>query len=152
MMSLLPAQVQRANDLAMETIRELQEVNTHLAAQVDTMKPKAEAFDLITASGDSIDMSLAAGRIAEALGISLGRTRLYNVLRSMGIVSGWRAYQQYVDQGYFKNHTSIHGNRQYESVRVTPKGLVWLVKRIGEWIEKSDTSSAFIAREERTKK
>ena len=137
-MQNLPA-VHRANDLAIQAIQELQAVNAALEAQIDDLAPKAEAYDLLTSCGETIDMTTAAQLIAEALHLpALGLVRLYRILRAMGIVykdhhSNY-AHQRFIDQGYLKNRVSVKYGRNYVSVQITPKGMGWLVRRISEWL------------------
>lgn len=106
-----------------------------LQGENEIMKPKAEAYDLLEGSRDAMDMSVAASRIGEAIGIELGCKRLYSMLRVLGIVcqSANRAKQSYVDAGYLKNVAPVRNGRMRESVKVTAKGMTWLVKKIGEY-------------------
>ena len=69
-------------------------------AQVTEMKPKAEFYDDVTGSTDTIDI----GSVAKVLNIpNMGRNKLFSFLRESKILNKRNEpYQEYVDKGYFR--------------------------------------------------
>ena len=69
-------------------------------AQVTEMKPKAEFYDDVTGSTDTIDI----GSVAKVLNIpNMGRNKLFSFLRENKILNKRNEpYQEYVDKGYFR--------------------------------------------------
>ena len=69
-------------------------------AQVTEMKPKAEFYDDVTGSTDTIDI----GSVAKVLNIpNMGRNKLFSLLRENKILNKRNEpYQEYVDKGYFR--------------------------------------------------
>lgn len=69
-------------------------------AQVSEMKPKAEFYDDVTGSTDTIDI----GSVAKVLNIpNMGRNKLFSFLRENKILNRRNEpYQEYVDKGYFR--------------------------------------------------
>ena len=69
-------------------------------AQVTEMKPKAEFYDDVTGSTDTIDI----GSVAKVLNIpNMGRNKLFSFLRENKILNRRNEpYQEYVDKGYFR--------------------------------------------------
>ena len=69
-------------------------------AQVTKMKPKAEFYDDVTGSTDTIDI----GSVAKVLNIpNMGRNKLFSFLRENKILNKRNEpYQEYVDKGYFR--------------------------------------------------
>ena len=69
-------------------------------AQVTEMKPKAEFYDDVTGSTDTIDI----GSVAKVLNIpNMGRNKLFSFLRESKILNKrTEPYQEYVDKGYFR--------------------------------------------------
>lgn len=68
--------------------------------QVSEMKPKAEFYDDVTGSTDTIDI----GSVAKVLNIpNMGRNKLFSFLRENKILNKRNEpYQEYVDKGYFR--------------------------------------------------
>ena len=68
--------------------------------QVSEMKPKAEFYDDVTGSTDTIDI----GSVAKVLNIpNMGRNKLFLFLRENKILNKRNEpYQEYVDKGYFR--------------------------------------------------
>ena len=69
-------------------------------AQVTEMKPKAEFYDDVTGSTDTIDI----GSVAKVLNIpNMGRNNLFSFLREKKVLNKRNEpYQEYVDKGYFR--------------------------------------------------
>lgn len=88
---------------------------------------------------------------ADMLGIvGLGRNTLYELLREMEIIL-WNdtiPYRKYIDQGYLTVNESIARNGELVcSTRITPKGQVWLTKKILKHLDKTKTSVSDTARD-----
>jgi prophage antirepressor-like protein len=68
--------------------------------KVKLLEPKAQFYDDVAGSKDSIEM----GHVAKVLAIKgVGRNRLFSLLRNKKILDGNNIpYQQYVDIGYFR--------------------------------------------------
>lgn len=68
--------------------------------KVQVMKPKAEFYDDVAGSKDSIEM----GHVAKVLGIKgVGRNKLFAILRDRKVLDRDNIpYQAYVDRGYFR--------------------------------------------------
>lgn len=68
--------------------------------QIALMQPKADFYDDVAGSKDSIEM----GHVAKVLGIKgLGRNNLFDLLRRKNILDNNNIpYQTYVDRGYFR--------------------------------------------------
>lgn len=106
-----------------------------LQSAVDEMKPKAESFDtFMDATGN-----LTIEETAKTLNIpGVGRNKLFDILvfRNILFKSGnsYRAYQGYVNAGYFvhKQKPIVKGDmiEQRTQVFVTPKGLDWLARKL----------------------
>jgi phage antirepressor YoqD-like protein len=156
----LPARVYDVHEKALSVIQELQDVNLQLAAQletkdarIDTLEAEAKEHARIWESADTLNMAMAAARVSEALGVSIGRDRLCALCREMGLIykqsakSGYRTYQRSIDAGYFKNCTTSKNGELYSSVQVTPKGVQWLIHRIDEYLAKNAEPAALIAQE-----
>lgn len=95
--------------------------------------PKAESYDRYLESDGCHTMANAA----KILG--LGRTRLFRKLREAGVIPADSTIplQRYVDAGYFVIRAKVQEltdgtSRTYDAAAVTPKGLEWLSKKIGE--------------------
>ena len=69
-------------------------------AQVTEMQPKAEFYDDVTGSTDTIDI----GSVAKVLNIpNMGRNKLFSFLREKKVLNKRNEpYQEYVDKGYFR--------------------------------------------------
>ena len=71
-------------------------------AQVTEMKPKAEFYDDVTGSTDTIDI----GSVAKVLNIpNMGRNKPFSFLHENKILN-----QEYVDKGYFRQNGTTHIN------------------------------------------
>jgi anti-repressor protein len=100
--------------------------NDSLVAKVEELSPKAEGYDDLIAADGYLDMSTVAKILAPVTGI--GRTRLLNQLRGMGIIlqGSTLPEQKFIERGYFQVRTDIVNGKAVASTVVTPKGLRWL--------------------------
>lgn len=101
--------------------------NESLAARVADLAPKAEGYDDLIAADGYLDMSAVAKILAPVTG-TIGRTRLLNQLRGMGIIlqGSTLPEQKFIERGYFQVRTDIVNGKAVASTVVTPKGLRWL--------------------------
>ena len=70
--------------------------------------------------------------------IHIGEKRFYEWMREQNIVSAKNEpYQQYVSMGYFtyKPSEETHGGKYRYTLRVTPRGKVWLATRYMKYID-----------------
>ena len=79
--------------------------------QLEEQKPKVEFFDQVTDSKDAVDMK----ECAKILNMGIGRNRLFEFLRSRGILDRKNLpYQIFIDKGYFRtvetSYNLAHGN------------------------------------------
>lgn len=66
---------------------------------IEVQKPKAEFYDDVVESKDAMSMD----RVAKTLNMSIGRNKLFALLRSKKILmSNNTPYQRYVDSGWFR--------------------------------------------------
>jgi phage antirepressor YoqD-like protein len=101
--------------------------NDSLSARVADLAPKAEGYDDLIAADGYLDMSAVAKILAPVTG-SIGRTRLLNQLRGMGIIlqGSTLPEQKFIERGYFQVRTDIVNGKAVASTVATPKGLRWL--------------------------
>ena len=129
----------------LEALKELVVV-TELSQEQD-LQIKAQKLiietkdDLIRASNEA---SVKAGEIlirefVKAVDIiDLGEKQFYRWMREQGIVSDKNEpYQQYVKTGYFtyKPSEKLHGGEYRYTLRVTPRGKVWLAARYMAYLD-----------------
>ncbi|MEZ0090056.1 phage antirepressor KilAC domain-containing protein [Streptacidiphilus sp. EB129] len=101
--------------------------NADMANRLADMQPKAEGYDDLIAAEGCFDMSAVAKILSPATG-TIGRTRLLNLLRGMGIIlqGSTLPEQKYIERGYFQVRTDIVNGKAVASTVATPKGLRWL--------------------------
>ena len=108
------------------------------------LEPKAERYDEFI-NGEGL---FSVGTVAKSLGYKhptnprklIGRNLLYEILRNNNILIDSHKYkernmpiQQYVDSGYFTViYNKMPNGREYASVRVTPKGVVFIYDLLKE--------------------
>lgn len=120
-----------AADKAEENERLLIE-NTHLSAKVSEMKPKADYYDLILRSSES----LVVTQIAKDYGMS--PQQFNKTLRALGIqykVNGqWVLYAKYQGEGYTDSTTGCkrNSNETWTSTVWTQKGRLFLYTMLKE--------------------
>jgi prophage antirepressor-like protein len=101
--------------------------NDSLSSRVEEMSAKAEGYDDLIAADGYLDLSAVAKILAPVTG-SIGRTRLLNQLRGMGIIlqGSTLPEQKFIERGYFQVRTDIVNGKAVASTVATPKGLRWL--------------------------
>lgn len=122
---------------ALRLAADLAEKADALALEVQTMQPKAEFYDAVTASDDTIQLAVAC----QVLDLPFGRNTLFQRLRERGVlITGGERHnlpkQRYVEQGLFtvKESTFLDDHKQPRvgfTPLVTQKGLDWLRKEFG---------------------
>lgn len=89
-------------------------------AQVNEMKPKAEFYDDVTGSEDTIDI----GEVAKVLHMGIGRNKLFQFLRDKKVLASNNApYQRFIDAGYFRRVESSY--EVYGTTHVSVKTVVF---------------------------
>ena len=100
-----------------------------LEAEAKPLRLKAAFTDAVISTADTMDMATAAQKL------DMGRNRLFSQLRHHRVLIGkgerWNLpYQTHIDAGHFVVRAGIHdrpdGPHNHSSLRVTPKGLVYL--------------------------
>lgn len=109
-----------------------------LELQIEDQKPMVEFAATVTKSCDNILMRDMAKLLCDQ-NINIGEKRLYKLLRNNGILMDDNTpYQSYVDRGYFyiKENTfnTPYGQKLNKTTLVTPKGQIWMVGKVKEWI------------------
>ena len=94
--------------------------NERLELENKDMKPKADFFDAVTDSKTAIPM----GEVAKVLDMGIGRNKLFEVLRSKGVLQNNNVpYQRYIDNGWFR--TIEQKYTADDEVRISIKTLVF---------------------------
>jgi phage antirepressor YoqD-like protein len=135
----LPQQAPAAMELALRVIglqdrvMALTTSNDSLSARVAEMSAKAEGYDDLIAADGYLDMSSVAKILAPVTG-GLGRTRLLNLLRGMGIIlqGSTLPEQKLIERGYFAVRTDMVNGKAVAQTVVSPKGLRWLQAELRE--------------------
>lgn len=84
---------------ALIALLEQVEENEKQTKAIEEMKPKAEFYDAVTESTDTIDL----GELAKVLNVGIGRNKLFEVLRKEGILmKGNIPKQTHISNGWFK--------------------------------------------------
>lgn len=77
----------------------LEESNNRLEEQVAIMEPKADTYDALMESTDTIEMAT----VAKILNVGIGRNRLFNILREQKVLRDDNTpLQRFVDLAWFK--------------------------------------------------
>jgi phage antirepressor YoqD-like protein len=116
-------------------LKEEREGRLEAEKRVRLLEPKAQFYDDVAGSKDSIEM----GHVAKVLGIRrIGRNRLFSLLRDKKILDKNNIpYQQYVDQGYFRvleQKYSVPSGEIKINIKtmVFQKGIDFIVRKIRE--------------------
>lgn len=125
--------------LAVIEAQQMLEAQTH---QIESLTPRAEAWDELASADGDYEVADAAKILARA-GVETGRQRLFGQLESIGWIyrntqNKWKARQSAVDSGYLaEKPQSHHHPRTGEivldapQVRVTIRGIERLRVRLG---------------------
>lgn len=89
----------------LESKKALMEQNKQQQLQLAEQAPKAEFYDAVTGSSDSIDMRV----VATTLNMGIGRNKIFEILRDKGVLDRKNIpYQKYIDCGYFRTVESSY--------------------------------------------
>lgn len=81
-----------------ERRKAVEEQNSRLAIENEEMKPKAEFYDTVTESKDTMEI----GEVAKVLNCGIGRNKLFKILRKEKILMDSNLpYAAYMGRGYF---------------------------------------------------
>lgn len=107
---------------ALRALADESEKNAELEAKNAIMLPKAEFYDQVTESKDTIDI----GTVSKVLNVpGYGRNRLFEKLREEAVLMGDNIpYQKYVDKGYFRV-VELKFNKPDGSTNIRFKTLVF---------------------------
>lgn len=94
-------------------------------------KPLVEFANQVSNTNNLIDMNVMA-KLAKAENIPVGRNRLFDRLKRMGVLmSNNLPYQQYIDRGYFAVKESVFEvdglKKTYQQTLVTGEGQVFII-------------------------
>ena len=110
-----------------------------LETQIEEQKPLILFAETVTKSCDNILMRDMAKLCCDQ-NINIGEKRLYKILRKEDILmSDNTPYQSYIDRQYFvvkeSTFTTPYGEKLNKTTLVTPKGQIWIVGKLNNWIE-----------------
>ena len=110
-----------------------------LENQIEEQKPLILFAETVTKSCDNILMRDMAKLCCDQ-NINIGEKRLYKILRKEEILmSDNTPYQSYIDRQYFvvkeSTFTTPYGEKLNKTTLVTPKGQIWIVGKLNNWIE-----------------
>lgn len=115
----LPQNYEEALEHLLIQVRE----NKKLIAENKVLQPKADFYDAVTQSEDTIDV----GEVAKVLAIKgYGRNNLFKFLREQNVlIHNNQPYQKYIDNGYFKQIETQWYDRKAEMTHIGLKTVVY---------------------------
>ena len=115
----LPQNYEEALEHLLNQARE----NNKLIAENKVLQPKADFYDAVTQSEDTIDV----GEVAKVLAIKgYGRNNLFKFLREQNVLMhNNQPYQKYIDCGYFKQIETQWYDRKAEMTHIGLKTVVY---------------------------
>lgn len=121
------------------TLPEALRLAADLAQQLVEQKPLVEFANTVTKSCDNIYIRQMAKLLADQ-DLKIGAKRLFKMLRDHAVfMYNNEPYQTYIDRGYFvvkeTSYMTPYGERLSQTTMVTPKGQIWLVSKVKEWIQ-----------------
>lgn len=103
---------------------ELRKKNIELAIVNESMKPKAQFYDLVMSSTDCITVEEMA-KLLNTPEAPLGRNRLYKWLQEKKFLKKDRLpYQKYITQGYFTLHEYTYADKTYHQPRICTQARI----------------------------
>lgn len=129
------------------------EEKEQLQKQLEEAKPKADFADAITACKTSIPVGLFAKTIAKQLNI--GRNRLFEKLREWNLLMTLpseynKPTQKAIDLGIFEMEEKQRGVDTFKvKVKVTPKGQIYIYKRLTGYVNKVQQAALELSQPER---
>jgi len=105
-----------------QKIAELSKQVDQQKIQIAELEPKAEFYDAVTGSADTIEI----GEVAKILAIkNMGRNNLFQLLRDKAILMpNNQPYQKYIDCGYFRTIESRY-TKPYGTTHINIKTVVY---------------------------
>lgn len=104
-----------------------------LALENAALRPKAEFFDAVAGSDDTVSMNDAV-KLAK---VGIGRNKVMQALRALGVLLGNNTpAQEYIDRGYFKvvesrwSHPKTGENHVTLSTRVFQRGIEFIRRKL----------------------
>lgn len=115
----LPQNYEEALEHLLIQVRE----NKKLIAENKVLQPKADFYDAVTQSEDTIDV----GQVAKVLAIKgYGRNNMFKFLREQGVLMhNNQPYQKYIDNGCFKQIETQWYDRKAEMTHIGLKTVVY---------------------------
>ena len=115
----LPQNYEEALEHLLVQVRE----NKKLIAENKVLQPKADFYDAVAQSEDTIDV----GQVAKVLAIKgYGRNNLFKFLREQNVLMhNNQPYQKYIDCGYFKQIETQWYDRKAEMTHIGLKTVVY---------------------------
>lgn len=115
----LPQNYEEALEHLLIQVRE----NKKLIAENKVLQPKADFYDAVAQSEDTIDV----GQVAKVLAIKgYGRNNLFKFLREQNVLMhNNQPYQKYIDCGYFKQIETQWYDRKAEMTHIGLKTVVY---------------------------
>jgi phage antirepressor YoqD-like protein len=120
------------------------EENMALQTKIETITPTAEFGALVIADDRFYTMKQTADELKEALsvekGVSIGRNKLFLILRELGILSNYESnwnqpYREYIDRGYFHVKLKETNVGVMQVTMVTGKGLKYIQEKVSEYVD-----------------
>lgn len=131
------------NDELTTVLTESQSTITKLVTALKSIRPLAEFGQAVMGDGKEYSIKEAADILAEKTrewaGKDIGRNKLFEALRSMGVLSSNESnynepYRQFIDAGYFKTKLKNTPVGIKAVSLVTGKGLEYLFKKLKEYL------------------
>lgn len=109
-----------------------------LREKIEADAPMVQFANAVTETCDNI-MIRDMAKLLNDEDIDIGEKRLYSLLRNYQVLMDNNApYQTYMDRGYFARNENVYltpyGKRLSWTTVVTPKGQIWLVSKVAEWL------------------
>lgn len=117
---------------ALRALADAEEEKERLALENEEMKPKADFYDDVTGSSDTIEI----GEVAKVLNCGIGRNKLFDFLRKEKVLMKNNIPKQhFVDEGYFRvietKYTKPNGDVSINLKTVVyQKGVDYIRKRL----------------------
>jgi anti-repressor protein len=116
-------------------LKEEQQKRIAAEQKIEKQKPLVSFAETCMASNKSILVRELA-KLASKQGILIGEKRLYQKLRDWKLIFKDKnePYQEYIDRGYFEITQGVKetekGSFTWQTMRVTPKGQIYIVNRL----------------------
>lgn len=126
---------------ALRLAADLAEANEKLSAKIEQDAPLVSFAESVQASDDAIDFN------EFAKSIDTGRTRLFRVMREIGIImkNTTLPYQRWIDAGYFEVSQEVTADgRLRPFALVTGKGQIWLKQKLDQHMVREQQMAGLI--------